>query len=527
MSSEPAAAPDLQERLRRLNQIGAALSVERDLDALLDRILLESRRFTSAEAGTLFLVEEDHLRFVIAQNDGLQHPTRDLGMPAVPKDKESASGYVALTGQLLNIKDVYCDERHHFVAPRRYDQLTGYRTRSMLVVPMRNHEDQIIGVLQLINALGPDRRIIPFPSTDEPLIESLASQAAVAINNVRLIQETENLFGAFVQVMATAIDERFPHTGGHIRRVTEMAMVLARAVDQCSTGPLADVRFSTEEFEELRLASWLHDIGKISTPEWLIEKATKLTAVNDDIAVIRLRFALARRSLQVQALEARLEARVKGGPDPDPDQHSQHQLAALDAMLKKIEEANIPTEDIDPELLASLKEVQATTFDDGSGLKNNLLTNDELARLSIRRGNLTPQERAKIQDHAAVGIRLLEQIPFTRKLARVPAIAGAHHERLDGSGYPCGTSGQDLGIRARILALVDIFESLSADDRPYRARPLSGEQVLDILRQEVERGGIDQDLFELFVARRLDRQLAAIKARTAANSPESPEPSLE
>ena len=525
MISEQPAAPDPEERLRRLNQIGAALSVERDLDVLLDRILREARRFTSAEAGTLFLVQDDHLQFVVAQNDALQHQPRDLGVPAVPRNKESASGYVALTGQLLNIADVYQDSRYRFVAPQRYDQLTGYCTRSMLVVPMRDHEDQIIGVLQLINAIDPvSGKTTLFPPTDEPLIQSLASQAAVAVNNVRLIQETEALFGAFVQVMGTAIDERFPHTGGHIRRVTEMAMILARAVDECGDGPLAPVHFSASEFEELRLASWLHDIGKISTPEWLVEKATKLTTVGDGIEAVRLRFALAKRSLQIQALETRIEDLERGAcPASHPAEATQRQLDALDVMLQQVEQANVPVEAMDQDLVDVLKAIQALTFDDGDGGKN-LLTNDELARLSIRRGNLTPAERAKIQDHASVGIRLLEQIPFTRKLARVPAIAGAHHERLDGSGYPRGISGQALNIQARILALVDIFESLSADDRPYRAQPLTADQVLDILRGEAERGAVDRDLFDLFIDRRLDRELETIKARMAADLSKTVQP---
>ena len=313
MPSDVQIQHDLEDRLRRLNEIGMALSsVQHNLNALLERILQEARRFTRAEAGTLYLAVDDHLTFEIIQNDKLQifvggsHDKVD--MPPVPINKESVSGHVAITGEILNIADVYAEEGPQFEGPRNYDKMTGYHTRSMLVMPMRDHEDQVLGVLQLLNSLSPETgESVAFSAAEVALIESLASQAAVAINNVRLIQDTEALFESFVQVMATAIDERSPYTGGHIRRVAELTMVMAGAINACETGYFAEIEFSEEELEELRLAAWMHDIGKITTPEWVVDKPTKLTTIFDRIELLRTRFALIRREFELQVARGTLD----------------------------------------------------------------------------------------------------------------------------------------------------------------------------------------------------------------------------
>ncbi|MEW6751542.1 MAG: HD domain-containing phosphohydrolase [Candidatus Latescibacterota bacterium] len=496
-------ASDLEVCLRRLNEIGVALSVEHDLGALLERILSEARRFTRADAGTLYLLKDDHLTFEIAQNDSLgsflggRHGRVDI--PPVPLNCESVSGYVAVTRQTLNIADVYTDRRHQFEGPKHYDRMTGYRTGSMLVVPMQDHEDQVIGVLQLLNALHPDTgQVVPFSTEDESLIQSLASQAAVGINNVRLIHELEALFESLVRVLATAIDERSPYTGGHIRRVAEMAMVVAEAVNACSTGPLASVSFSADELHELRMASWLHDIGKITTPEWVVDKPTKLTTLFDRIELLRTRFALIRQGVETELLKREL-----AGEDAEALAAERcRRLGELDDELTFLVRANLPGEYMADADLERLRGIAAKRFPWG-GEEVPYLTPDELHNLSIRKGSLTEAERRKINDHAAVTIKMLEQIPFTRKLRQVPAIAGAHHEKLDGSGYPRGLRGEGIGLRARILALVDVFESLSAHDRPYRAKPMPRETVLRILREEVEANHLDRALLELFLSRQL------------------------
>lgn len=510
---------DLEDRLRRLNEIGVALSVERDLNVLLERILQETRRFTRADAGTLYLVKEDHLIFEIAQNDTLKSFVGgrhgESNIPPLPLDKKSSSGYAAVTGETLNIEDVYTDQKYRFEGPKQYDRMSGYRTRSMLVVPMQDHEDQVIGVLQLLNATDPSSgEVMPFSSQNEALIESLASQAAVAINNVRLIQETEALFESFVKVMATAIDERSPYAGGHIRRVAEMTMIVAETVSACQEGPLKERSFSDDEMNELRVAGWMHDIGKITTPEWVVDKPTKLTTIYDRIDLLRTRFALIAKSIEIGFLEKKLAG------EEESERQLAERLAEVDADLAFLVRANLPGEFMEEEDLERLKRIADRTYV-FEGEERNYLTVDEFENLSIRKGSLTDEERKKINNHAAMTIKMLEQIPFTRKLQQVPVIAGTHHEKLDGSGYPRGLRGDDIDLQSRILALVDIFESLSADDRPYRARPMPREMVLRILREEVERGFLDSDVFELFMKEELYLRLDEIKAQMAGEQERS------
>lgn len=512
MPSSHAAARDLEDRLHRLNDIGMALSAERDLNVLLERIVQEARRFTRADAGSLYLVHEDRLEFQVAQNDSLKSfvggRRGQTGVPPVPLDRSSVSGYVAVTGETLNIADVYTDRRYRFEGPQQYDRISGYRTRSMLVVPMRDHEHEILGVLQLINALDPDTgKVQGFTDQDESLIQSLASQAAVAINNVRLVRDTEALFEAFVQVMATAIDERSPYTGGHIRRVAEVTMILARAVNACNQGPLAGIRFTESELDELRVAAWMHDIGKITTPEWVVDKPTKLSAKFDRIELLRTRYACIREATERELLQRQLD-----GENPDKlDAERRQRLQQLEADLEFLERANRPGEFMEDADVERLQEIAAQHYT--AGERNYpRLTSDELTHLSIRKGSLTEAERKIINDHAVVTIKMLEQIPFTRKLSRVPEIAGSHHEKLDGSGYPQGLRAEQISLQARILALVDVFESLSAADRPYK-NGMSPETVLRILEEEVQANHLDGQLLELLVNQRLFQCLEDIKER--------------
>jgi HD-GYP domain-containing protein (c-di-GMP phosphodiesterase class II) len=499
---------DLEDRLRRLNEIGVALSsVQNDLNALLERILQEARHFTHAEAGTLYLVEGEVLTFEIAQNDKLQifmggsYSKADI--PPVPINLDSVSGYVAVTGESLNVADVYVERGRHFEGPKNYDRMTGYHTRSMLVMPMNDHEGQIIGVLQLLNALSPEGESVAFSKENEALIDSLASQAAVAINNVRLIRETEALFEAFVQVMAVAIDERSPYTGGHIRRVAELTMVMAQMVNACSEGPLSEIQFSDNELEELRIAAWMHDIGKITTPEWIVDKPTKLTTIFDRVQLLRMRFALMHQGIELQVARGELGAA-----------EAEERMAALDADIALLQRANLPGEFMEDADLARLHQIAERTYVlDGELLP--CITAEELENLSIRKGSLTAAERQKINDHASMSIKMLEQIPFMRKLERVPQIAGAHHEKLDGSGYPLGLVADEISLQSRILALVDIFESLSADDRPYRTKPMPREIVMRILQEMVDDGHIDTDVHDLFLREGLWDKLDEIKEQMA------------
>ena len=518
MAAESSRQQDLEERLRRLNEIGVALSGQDDLHTLLDRILFEARRFTGADAGTLYLAKGDHLTFEVTQNDSLENFSGKIDVPPVPLNTESASGYAAVTGEALSIEDVYGEGRFRFEGPRNYDKITGYRTTSMLVVPMEDHEHEIIGVLQLLNSTDPaTREVVAFTKEDESLLESLASQAAVAVNNVRLIEETEALFESFVQVMATAIDERSPYTGGHIRRVAELTIGVAKEVNVCDNGPLKTVRFTDDELNELRIAGWMHDIGKITTPEWVVDKPTKLTTIYDRIDLLRTRYELMARSLEVEMLRAKVDTMEAGKEVPaDLESGYESKLAELRDDLEFLEKANRPGEfmaDEDLERLATISKRQYLPGKDGNAIVP--LSEDELENLSIRKGTLTDEERRKINNHAAMSIKMLEQIPFTRKLRRVPTIAGAHHERLNGTGYPRGLSADDITLQSRILALVDIFESISADDRPYRDKPMPRELVLKILREEVDSNHLDANIFELFLAEELYLKLDEIKAQMA------------
>jgi HD-GYP domain-containing protein (c-di-GMP phosphodiesterase class II) len=383
---------------------------------------------------------------------------------------------------------------------------------------MRDHEDQVIGVLQLLNAVDPaSGKVVAFPRSGEPLVRSLASQAAVAINNVRLIDDTEKLFESFVQVMATAIDERSPYTGGHIRRVAEMTMIVAEAINRCDEGPLAQVSLDEDQLNELRIAAWMHDIGKITTPEWVVDKPTKLTTIYDRIDLLRTRFAWFRAELSAAHQRRRAELLAAGETVPEAlEADLQSRLAELDEDLAFLERANSPGESMEDEALEQLHAIARKRYVEGDGIPGPV-TDEELQNLSIYRGSLTDEERQKINDHAAMSIRMLEQIPFTRKLGQVPGIAGAHHEKLDGSGYPRGLSGEQITLQARILALVDIFESISADDRPYRARPIPRDVVLRILQEEVDAGYLDGAVFELFLRQRLYERLDEIKRAEAAD----------
>jgi HD-GYP domain-containing protein (c-di-GMP phosphodiesterase class II) len=520
MATGSTAERDAQDRLRRLNEIGISLSVERDPKVLLERILLEARGFTNADAGTLFLVKDDKLSYEITQNDTLGSfmggTHGEINLPPVPLQKEYVSGYVAVTGETLNIADVYTEQKYHFEGPKLYDRMTGYRTKSMLVVPMKDHEDQIIGVLQLLNATHPvDKGEDVFNEEDQFLIQSLASQAAVAINNNRFIEDTEKLFESFVQVMATAIDERSPYTGGHIRRVMQISMYVAEAINACQDGPLAGAIFNEDQLNEIRIAAWMHDIGKITTPEWVVDKANKLETIFDRIELIETRYAYIRKSLQLERMESRMAALEEGRPlAPDFEETYQCKLAELDEEMAFVKKANLPGEFMEPADVKRVEEVAAKTYDK-EGVETPRISAEEAKNLSVSRGSLTWEEIQKMRDHAAMSIKMLEQIPFTRKLSQVPAIAGAHHERLDGKGYPQGLEDRQISLQARILALADIFEALSASDRPYKkAKPQ--EVVLDIMQKMVDDRHIDRDIFNLFLKEKLYLKLEEIKLEELA-----------
>ena len=516
---------NLKQQMQRLNEIGIALSSERNLNRLLERIMTEARAFTHADAGTLYLVqgESRELKMEIVQNDTLG--TRFVGDGEIPwnpilplfnadgsPNYANVSAYVAISGKTVNIPDVYKTEEFDFSGMRRADQASGYRCQSMLVIAMRDHEDEIIGVLQLINATDARRKVIQFSSAYKDLIASLASQAAVAITNVRLVADTEALFEAFVRVMATAIDEKAHYTRGHIERVAHLTMAIAEAVSETNEGPYADVHFSEEELNELRIAGWMHDVGKVTTPEWVVEKANKLETVFDRVDLLETRFGMIREQLKVQALErkvALLEQRKGDAALREVDVELERQLEELNEDLDFVIRVNIPEEFMKDEYLERVQQIAHKTY-----LKNGkaepYLSEDEVENLSIRKGSLTGEQFGIIRNHAAVTMKMLQEIPFTKKLKNVPQYAGAHHETLNGSGYPLGVPGDQLPLQARILAAADVFEALSARDRPYK-KPKTLEETLRILSFMVKDGHLDPALVELVVKEKVYNRVPEIR----------------
>ena len=500
-------AERLGGQIKKMSDIGRALSGVQDLNTLLEMIVDQARHFTNADAGTLYIVENNTLRFQIVQNDSLKirmggKSGGTIPFPPVELKETNVSAFVALKGISVNIPDVYDTDLFDFTGPKKFDQSTGYRSKSMLVVPLRNHENDVIGVLQLLNATNPiSNEVIAFSQDYENLSESLASQAAVSITNAKLIANMTELFEAFVKVMATAIDEKSPVTGGHIRRVAELTLTMAEVIHDLDEGHFKDKTFSPDQMYELRIAAYMHDIGKVTSPVEIVEKAKKLQTIFDRIQYVRLRMAYISQKIELEGQEAKIKI-LQNGSSPEKlnsiEKETLEKLIEIEEILKFINKCNEPGEFLDDEILVRLKEVSEKTYIDDAGEQQPFLTADELVNLSIRRGSITEKERQKMQGHAAVTLKMLKQIPFTKKLKNIPDFAGAHHEFLNGKGYPLGLKGDEISFEGRLMAVTDIAEALTASDRPYKkAMPL--ETVYRILRSMVEGEELDPNLVELFI----------------------------
>ena len=511
-------------QIKRLTQIGIALSAEKDVNSLLDIIVEESRKITGADGGSLYIIDHTAkiLNFAILQNDTLKTKCGGtsgipIRLPPIPLEHDgrpnyaNVSSYVALTGQIVNIPDVYESELFDFTGPRTYDISTGYRSRSMLVMPLKNHENDIIGVLQLLNALDPETRAtIPFSDEYVELIASLASQAAVALTNAQLIRDLQELFYSFIKSIATAIDAKSPYTGGHVRRVVDLTLMLAGGINETHDGPFADVHFSADEVEELRLAAWMHDVGKITTPEHVIDKSTKLETIFDRIGHIETRFDLIGQAIENGYLREKLELHASNPTDRAHLDHLDRELAAELELLREeklfIIACNKPGEFLPPEKVARLNEIAGKSYA-LNGEFYPYLRPDEVYHLSVLKGNLTTEERSLIENHAEMTMKILNELPFPKKYARVPEFAGSHHEKLDGSGYPRGLKGDSLSLQARIMAIADVFEALTAKDRPYKA-PMRLSQAIKILQFMTKDNHIDPDLYRLLLEKKLHRAYA-------------------
>ncbi|OFW10555.1 MAG: hypothetical protein A3G20_05705 [Acidobacteria bacterium RIFCSPLOWO2_12_FULL_59_11] len=503
----------VRAEIDQLNQIGIALSTQRDMDSLMDLILEKSREITNSDAGSLYLAEETEqgekrLRFKTTQNDSLQVHLDEFTMPI---NASSIAGYVALTGESLHLEDVHNTPASlSFRFNPKFDQESGYRTKSMLVVPMKNPQGEIIGVVQLINCkrdahLRVDSRtadevVIPYPEGLRALVSSLASQAAVAIENNRLYESIQTLFEGFVNASVVAIEARDPTTSGHSFRVADLTVGLAEAVDRADSPDFRDIRFSRSEMKEIRYASLLHDFGKVGVREDVLVKAKKLYPQQMD--VVRQRFDYVRKAVQQEHAERQLTYLLEKSREEFLARQEEFQrdfterLAELDDFLQFVLKCNEPT--VLPEgNFQRLTQLAAVQFLDWEGQPRPLLTPGEASLLSIPKGSLDEKERQQIESHVVHSFNFLSQIPWTKEIRNIPTIARAHHEKLNGTGYPYKLTAAEIPFQSRMMAISDIYDALSASDRPYK-RAVPTEKALDILAQETKQGLLDSELFRLF-----------------------------
>ena len=526
------------KEIHELNQIGVALSAEHDTGKLLELILTKSREFTQCDAGSIYLVErtalkrdqrrlpfnnkptpenelfEEQLRFSLSQNDSVEVPFRAASMEI---SERSVAGYVALTGQVINIEDAYrLPADVPYTINRKFDDDSGYRTKSILAVPMRNQKGKIVGVLQLINAKRDfaarldslssiAQQVVPFTPRQRDIVLSLTSQAAVALENSQLYEAIQKLFEGFVSASVTAIEARDPTTSGHSFRVANLTIALAEAVDRIAHGPYAALRFSRDDMREIRYASLLHDFGKVGVKEEVLVKEKKLYPAQ--LELIQQRFNLVKRTLEKETLQSKVDYLLEKGRDeflkclPEFDRKLADGVRELDEYFQFILEANEPT--LLPggnfDRLAKIADVK---YLQPEGACKPLLTEEEVKLLSIRQGSLDDDERRQIEAHVVHTFNFLQQIPWTNEISQIPEIARLHHEKLNGAGYPYKLSAPEIPVQTRIMTISDIFDALAAGDRPYK-KGVSIERALEILDFSVQDGELDPDLFELFKAARI------------------------
>ena len=503
---------DLLQRLEELNRVGVSLSKEKDINRLLENILIAAKNIVNADGGTLYrMVDDRNLKFEIIRTDSLNIAmggTTGAEIPFYPIALYDAAGkpnnsmvvaYAVLHDQTVNIADAYSEQGFDFTGTKNFDKKTGYRSQSFLTIPMKNHENEIIGVLQLINAKDRSSgEIIAFSATDEQLAESLASQAAIALTNRLLISQLENLFESFIGLINTAIDEKSPYTGGHCARVPVLTMMIAEAVNNTKTGPLKDFHMSEKDRYELKIAGLLHDCGKVTTPVHVVDKATKLETINDRINLIDTRFEVLKRDAEIELLKAKQQA----GNDRDAiaklETGYRSRIKQLDEDREFLRNTNIGGEFVNEELLQRVRKIATYSWVGINGKQANFLTDDEVENLSIARGTLNGKEREIINNHVVVTIKMLEALPWPKHLRKVPEYAGGHHERVDGKGYPRGLKREHMSVQARIMGIADIFEALTAKDRPYKVGKTLTESLHILGRLKLD-GHIDPDLFDVFV----------------------------
>jgi HD-GYP domain-containing protein (c-di-GMP phosphodiesterase class II) len=497
---------DLFQRFEQLNQIGIALSKERDINRLLESILTAAQSITNADGGTVYrMTEEQTLRFEIMRNDTLgiaMGGTSGVAIPFFPIKLYDEAGkpnhsmiaaYAVHHDESVNIADAYIAEGFDFSGTKNFDKKTGYRSKSFLTVPMKNHENEIIGVLQLLNAK--DRasgEVVAFSEVDQHIAESLASQAAIALTNRLLITHLETLFESLINLINAAIDDKSPYTGGHCERVPSLTMMLAEAVNNWNHGPLKGFTMTDRDRYELKIAGLLHDCGKVTTPVHVVDKATKLETICDRINLVDTRFEVVKRDAEIDLVKAGLRGE-------ELNRKLQARISEIDSDRDFLRRTNIGGEAMRDEDIERVKAIgKKYRWRGPAGEEADFLDAEELENLTIRAGTLTAAERKIINHHIEVTIQMLEALPWPRHLKNVPEYAGGHHERMDGKGYPRGLTREQMSVQARCMGIADIFEALTAKDRPYKKSKTLTES-LTILGKFKQNGHIDPDLFDVFM----------------------------
>ena len=495
-------------KINLLNEVGIALSAEKNFTSLLEQILIGAKKITNADGGTLYLLNADKkLEMVVVQTDSLGiHLGGNTDKPinfkpvSLYSDDGSANLSMVVTRAVIedkpiNIIDAYNTEGYDFSGTYEFDKSTGYHSQSFLAVPMKNHENDVIGVLQLINAKSEgSEEIIPFSEEDQHLVESLASQAAVAITNKQLIDSFNELFSSLVQLIATAIDEKSPHTSGHCKRLPIITMLIADAAHNTKDGEFKKFLMSNEDRYELEVAAWLHDCGKLTTPEYVMDKSTKLERIVDRIELVDMRLEIIKRDAEIE----KLTSIANGINSDEANRVYEEKVKVLKEAGEFICRHNKGGEFMNEENIHKIKNCAKLKWKDKQGVIQPLLNQDEIDNLCIVKGTLTEEERDIINNHIAATIKMLDTLPFPKHLQNVPEYAGGHHERVDGQGFPKGLMKDEMSVQARIMAIADVFEALTARDRPYKA-PMKLSQAVSILKKMSETGHIDPDLFDVFI----------------------------
>jgi HD-GYP domain-containing protein (c-di-GMP phosphodiesterase class II) len=501
----------LLKRLNELHGIVKAMSRETDHRKLLEMTVFGARLLTNADGGTLYFKEKNQLKFEIIYNESLKihmggSSSENLNFDPLPlyldgnPNLNNVACYAVLKDQIVNLEDAYLTQEFDFSRTRQFDRQTGYRSKSFLTIPLKNHEKDIIGVIQLINAKNDAGDICSFTQEDQMFSEFLATLAAITLTNYTLIQQQEELFVVFADVIASAIDDKSPHTGQHCHRVPIITMMLAEAAHQANWGEFAEFKMTENDRKELHLAALLHDCGKITTPVHVIEKATKLETIIDRVQLIDTRFEVIKRDAKIAHLEEKIRCLQENIPFDEKKMEIELEATfnSLNADRRFIQEINIGGEFLDDHKLDRIRQIGRMRWTNEEGIEDNFLSFDEINCLSIRRGTLTAEEREIINRHIDVTVMMLEKLPYPKHLARIPEFAGGHHERMDGKGRPKGLKKHEMSLQARIMGCAEVFEALTAKDRPYKKGKTLSES-LKIMGMMAEEQHIDQEVFKLLI----------------------------